>query len=381
MRKTISPPGDGKAPGSRILRLVPAALLLCVLAAGLSLALLSPGLFMKRATGRILTGDRAAAWQQSFQDGLRVREPALSLWTAIRLLLFGEGEPGVLVGTDGWLYSNEELAPVDESGRLLDAAMDLVVEVRDVLAARDIALVVALVPTKAIVYPQHLGRHRLSPALQSRYAAVLKAMRERGIQAPDLLSPLRDASGRLDVFLRTDTHWSPDGASVAAEALATSIRTELDARGSPRISHTRLRGELRERRGDLLAFLPLGRLARVMGPLPDRVAEFTTVADADADDSGSELFGTLAIPVALVGTSYSAAGAWDFDGALKATVEADVLKVAEEGRGPFAPMRKYIESPALDDPRPDVVVWEIPERYLCLSTPLGVEAAAVTAPE
>jgi len=35
-------------------------------------------------------------------------------------------------------------------------------------------------------------------------------------------------------------------------------------------------------------------------------------------------------------------------------------------------MRKYLESPAIDDPRPDVVIWEIPERYLGVSTPLGV---------
>lgn len=381
MLKNASPSGHGKVPGSRLLRLVPAAFLLCLLAAGLLVALSSPALFTNQGTGSILTGDRAAAWQQSFEDHSRVRGPSLSLWTAIRLLLFGEGEPGVLVGTGGWLYSNEELAPMDESGRLLDAAMDLVGEVRDSLARRDIVLVVALVPTKAMVYPQHLGRHRLSAALRGRYITVLNAMRERGIQAPDLLSPLRAASGRLDVFLRTDTHWSPDGASVAAEALATGIRAALDARGSPRISHARHRGEVRERLGDLLAFLPLGRLARVIGPRPDQVAELTTVADADADDSGAGLFGALAIPVALVGTSYSAAGAWDFDGALKAAAEADVLKVAEEGRGPFVPMWKYIESPAIDDPRPDVVVWEIPERYLCLSTPLGVDAAALTAPE
>ncbi|MBA7714020.1 putative alginate O-acetylase AlgJ [subsurface metagenome] len=76
------------------------------------------------------------------------------------------------------------------------------------------------------------------------------------------------------------------------------------------------------------------------------------------------LFDKLQIPVALVGTSYSAGEAWNFDGALKAALEADVLNVAKEGQGPFVPMKKYLESPALDDPRPDVIIWEIPERHL-----------------
>ena len=79
--------------------------------------------------------------------------------------------------------------------------------------------------------------------------------------------------------------------------------------------------------------------------------------------------------MALVGTSYSAAGEWDFDGALKAALGADVLKVAEEGHGPFVPMQRYIDSPAVDDPRPHVVIWEIPERYLCVPTPLGAAAS------
>jgi hypothetical protein len=39
-------------------------------------------------------------------------------------------------------------------------------------------------------------------------------------------------------------------------------------------------------------------------------------------------------------------------------------------------MQKYIDSPAIGDPRPDVVIWEIPERYLCVPTPLGVSEPA-----
>jgi alginate O-acetyltransferase complex protein AlgJ len=191
----------------------------------------------------------------------------------------------------------------------------------------------------------------------------------RGIDAPDLATALREARTRRDVFLRTDTHWTAFGASVAAEALAPSARRELDAHGSPREEYAQERDGWSERAGDLLSFIPLGPFQSAMGIRPDTVETPSTSARAE---SAAELFGELQIPVALVGTSYSAAGAWNFDGALKVALQADVLKVAVEGQGPFVPMQRYLESSAIDDPRPDVVIWEIPERYLGVRVPLGI---------
>ena len=112
--------------------------------------------------------------------------------------------------------------------------------------------------------------------------------------------------------------------------------------------------------GDLLKFVALGPWAR-LGPRPDAVEMVST---EPAGDVGDDLFEELDIPVTLVGTSYSAGGLWNFEGALKESLEADVLNVAAEGKGPFAPMATYLASPALEDPRPDIVLWEIPVRYL-----------------
>lgn len=375
-----SRPTPGVASPPSFLRRLPALILVLVLAGGLTLALSSPGTFAfeppPRGPGSLLRGERAAAWQKRFEEGLRGRSLALGMWTAVRYVLFAEGEPGVLVGRDGWLFSSEELAAVDRSGRLLAAAVDRIVAVRDALDRRGIALVVALVPTKAMVCSVHLGsRHRLDPALRGRYASILAGLEGDGVTAPDLLSALGEAARHTEVFLRTDTHWSPQGAGAAARALAGPVRAELDRRGSPRSSWVTVRGEPQERGGDLLAFLPFGPLAAALGPRPDMIVKISTEPATAPDDSGAALFGELRIPVALVGTSYSAAGAWNFDGALRQALACDVLKVAEEGRGPFAPMESYLASPALDDPRPDVVIWEIPERYLCTPTPLGIAAA------
>jgi alginate O-acetyltransferase complex protein AlgJ len=76
------------------------------------------------------------------------------------------------------------------------------------------------------------------------------------------------------------------------------------------------------------------------------------------------LFGDEKIPVALVGTSYSANPLWNFAGFLEEALQTDVINAAEEGQGPFETMKTYLASAAFRDNPPELVVWEIPERYL-----------------
>jgi len=288
----------GSTDGPRFLKWLPGALLLCVLAAGLALTAIDPAAFTAPKNANLVNGECAAGWQKSYEQGLQGREAAVAAWAAMRYTLFTEGEPGVLVGRDGWLYSNEEFFPLDPTGRALEAALANIAEVRDALASRNIVLVVAMVPTKAVVCAEHLGRYRLPASLRDRYGAVRRAISSLGVAVPDLMAPLREAASRGEVFLRTDTHWTADGASVAAQALAQVVRPELDARGSPRTLYRTEKGKPQERRGDLLNFLPLGRLGAAWGPAPDLVAEVVTVAETG---SGTGLFGALEIPVALVG--------------------------------------------------------------------------------
>lgn len=358
-----------------ILHWLPGVFLLLVLVLGVVLTMLYPTTFPPFGFRRtdIMNGYWAARYQKSYEDGLVLREPALAIWTAIRYVLFAEGEEGVLIGEDGWLYTTEEFQEMDRTGRAMAAALEYIRDVRDILGARGIMLVVALVPTKAGIYPEHLGRYELPSFVHGRYEFARQGILSLGIGAPDLMTPLLEAKGRLEVFLKTDTHWTAYGAQIAAEALAGLVRPKLNASGSLRASYTIEHRGQREWRGDLLNFIPLGPLQAALGLQPDTIEEVVTIS---AGESTLGLFDELQIPVALVGTSYSACEAWNFDGALKAALEADVLNVAREGQGPFVPMKEYLESPALDDPRPGVVIWEIPERYLGIDPPFGTGAVS-----
>jgi alginate O-acetyltransferase complex protein AlgJ len=323
-----------------------------------------------RSPGRTgyLSGGWTAAWQAAYERALPLRDEATALWTLFRYSLFREGMPEVLVGSDGWLYSIEELKPPADLSVRLGEAVQRVADVRDVLAAKGIDLVVALVPTKTSVEDAHLGRYRIPAGLDRRYDEARRALESSGITVPDLRGPLHEAAAGADMYFHTDTHWTPQGARSAAAVLAEAVVPILERRHSTRTPFSTERGQRRQFVGDLLSFIPLGPW-RNRGPAPDEVKEYVAAsrdapASAGERASGADLFAPLDIPVALVGTSYSANPVSGFRTALKDALDADVLSVAQEGRGPFAPMNAYLASSAVDDPRPDIVVWEIPERYL-----------------
>jgi alginate O-acetyltransferase complex protein AlgJ len=166
-------------------------------------------------------------------------------------------------------------------------------------------------------------------------------------------------------FLRTDTHWSPRGARIAAEAIATAIRQKgnigLETQGF--ILEEQAPESLE---GDLLRYVPAGPLLEHFDFGRVEVPQHAAVARAADDGGESALFGDVSLPVTLVGTSYSANGSWNFADYLKVALQSDLFNAADEGRGPFATMRDYLESEAYKTSPPQLVIWEIPERYIAL---------------
>ncbi len=341
----------------RLRRLLSGVFMVLFLAGGLTLTVLNPATLQLPRGKSVLNGSWATAYQARFEEALPLRAAALPVWGNLSYLLFREGRAGLLIGDDGWLFSSEEFAHPENAAAQTRANLGYVEDVRDALAARGIGLVVAVVPAKARVYEERLGRYRLPDDARRRYAALRSALLERGLTAPDLLNALLEAKTEGEVFLRTDTHWTPFGALVAARAVAAAA-PPFEGLGET-LFETRSR-DAQDYRGDLLNFLPLGRLSR-FGPAPDRLERVETSSE---ESGASDLFGAVTIPVTLVGTSYSADERWNFAGALQEALGADVLNVAAAGQGPFEPMARYLASETLRNTVPKLVVWELPERYI-----------------
>ena len=342
------------------------AALIGVLLFGIVATIFNPRALDAPEDAQIVTGEWASRYQARYEEGLFIRDPSIHVWSLLRYALFREGRPGVLIGEDGWLFTDEEFAYHADADAQIDHWLEYVTAVRDRLAGEDVTLVIALVPSKARVYADRLGRYRFPEYAVPRYGDFRDRLLERGIAAPDLASALSGVRPDADSFLRTDTHWTPEGASAAARALRDEVVRALDVSQAERQRFVREAGDVVRHEGDLLTFIPLGPFMDRFGPEPDTTVEYATSAREERELG---LFDEISIPITLVGTSYSAGDLWDFAGAIAAAVDADVLNVATEGEGPFVPMQTYLDSDTLEQTPPAVVIWEIPERYLPVGYP------------
>lgn len=324
----------------------------------------------------VVDGKWAAAFEKKLDAEAPHRDLAMALWGAVAYFGFGDGRDGVVIGENNTLFTDEELRLYPDELANEAETLRLVRKTQALLAAQNIKLVVALIPSKARILTDQLGTPWPDHAAH-RYARALGDLQAAGVVAPDLHAALAEAAAQgVPVYLRTDTHWSPAGAQVVAEAIAAEIKAKalLPAAGSAQFSRTE-DPEI-EHRGDLLKYVPLGMWA-AGGPPPDR---FRPPRVSQTSGGGGGLLDEVSIPVALVGTSYSANPLFGFAGALQVALGADVLNGAQEGQGPIPPMARYLGDASLRESPPQVVIWELPERYLpradahaTLPPPLGDE--------
>ncbi|MDB5540317.1 MAG: hypothetical protein JWQ89_2044 [Devosia sp.] len=310
---------------------------------------------LPKSASAYLNGEAAIQIDTYYKKIMPHRLPSIDAMGAARYLAFREGRPGVVVGDDGWLFSKEEFEATLKRTPDLAEAVAGVAEVHDLLAAKGIELVVVPVPAKADIYREHVSYAAVPTDLERLYEDFRTVLDNAGIRTIETRAPLLEAKAEGQLFLTTDTHWTPLGAEVVADAVGKAL-------GKRDISYTIADVAPVEREGDLSKFIVTGGLAPLVGLGPETVVPREAVAPPDA--APADIFGPSAIPFVLTGTSYSANPQWSFGESLKVSLGSDVLNLAEEGKGPVAPMWAFLESDTLRDTPPEVVIWEFPVRYL-----------------
>ena len=177
------------------------------------------------------------------EDQSLLRAWLLGPTQAVLTGVLGLGNEEAIAGTDGWLYYASDVDYVTGPSfldpivfhlhhRMRAGGVDArwadprvaIIEFRDQLASRGIDLVLLPVPVK----PQVQGAH-LSPThgvLQNpgwtAFHNHLAAADVHLFDPSQLLLP----TAKVDTYLATDTHWTPQAMAVVAEALADYLRQE-----------------------------------------------------------------------------------------------------------------------------------------------------------
>jgi len=144
---------------------------------------------------------------------------------------FGAQNADVRRGRDGWLFYGPAVAHLTGPGFLSPSlphradSVTALTNLHQQLAERGIKLVVVPLPAKASIYPEQLSRN--APAdravLSTSHEDFLNTLRERGILAFDATEALMQAKSKEPVYLARDSHWTPQGMHVAAEALCAYL--------------------------------------------------------------------------------------------------------------------------------------------------------------
>lgn len=185
------------------------------------------------------------------------------------------GEKAVL-GREDWLFYRPGVrylvertaAPAHESG---PSPLEAIRSLRDQLADRGIRLVLVPIPNKESVYPEKLSARAegqgglIGPATD----ALLRQLRAADIEFVDLFERfqgVREGQGEAEpgpIYLTQDSHWTPQGAALAAAMVARHLRERGVAPGSTRYDE---RIVPLSRLGDVLKMLQVPRLEETIAP-------------------------------------------------------------------------------------------------------------------
>jgi hypothetical protein len=141
-----------------------------------------------------------------------------------------------LVGREGWIFYRPGIqqaaraAADDPSGSRADP-LPAIVSFRDQLAQRGIRLLVVPVPNKESIYPELVSARAAGRqvAVCDRTAELLRRLDAAGVEFVDLFEVYRRAKqsqtdpAAARYYLAQDTHWSPEGMQLAAEAVARRL--------------------------------------------------------------------------------------------------------------------------------------------------------------
>lgn len=142
----------------------------------------------------------------------------------------------IIVGKDGWLYSEEYVANAfsdipDATKSLVEEYALKVKQCQEIIEKSGKEFVYIITPSKAEMYPENLP-YRYLPLSSKRdkivncYDYLLQRLTDEGIEVVDMLSILKEAEGEIPFFSKTGTHWNYYAASIGASSVLNRLGYE-----------------------------------------------------------------------------------------------------------------------------------------------------------
>ena len=207
----------------------------------------------------------------------------------VQFLVLRDTGDKALMGRAGWFFYKPavqyliEPLPAD-SGYSRADVLSAIISFRDQLARRGIKLLVVPAPNKASIYPEMLTSRAegSEQPVNPKTIEILSRLRESGVEIVDLFRIFAEAREGLppgdntNYYLAQDSHWSPDGMRLAAQAVAKRI-LNLGWAEKGKVRY-RLKPTTVRRYGDVLKMM---RAPRIESRFEPETLNCTQVVNAD----------------------------------------------------------------------------------------------------
>ncbi len=158
-------------------------------------------------------------WEDNLADDAWFRSALLDTLQPL-LWRLGSGNGQAVRGRGDWMLFQPDIDYVTGPAFDVQPPLAAIRDLSDQLAARGITLVVVPAPVKPQIHPESLSARSVTPPLRNpSELLLLAALEAEGIPVIDLAARAPDLP-----YLKTDTHWTPEGMTFAARLTAERLR-------------------------------------------------------------------------------------------------------------------------------------------------------------
>ena len=248
------------------------------------------------------TAEGLAQFERAVEDHSLVGREVRERWHWLRLVALHAGNQKTVVGRGESVFYRPSLDFAVAPGFMDHPAAEghpvrAIIAFEDCLRRQGVQLVLLITPGKESIYPEWLSRRyhaQDGPAANRDMPAFLDAMRQAGVTVVYPAETMWRARHGTPLYLKQDTHWTPEGMALAANELLEVLDADLsgaEGLASQPVQVTR--------NGDLYDMLGLPEYLRA--PLPRQSVTVQQVIDA----SGRPIEPDMQSPVVLLGDSFT----------------------------------------------------------------------------
>ncbi len=181
--------------------------------------------------------DHRESWEAKLDDADFIRPPRRALQSALTSVL-REGNRKTVIGGDGWLFFRPAIDSLTGYGPLKgepdsvakdptrppwQGPKEVILEFAGQLRQQGVELMLAPIPVKPTIYDLS-GKPRPAPLSHRDAARFYREFRNAGVEVLDLAPMLSQLAQNGPVFLKQDTHWTPQAMERCAEFVAGAVK-------------------------------------------------------------------------------------------------------------------------------------------------------------